>query len=173
MAEQEQIHEHIKTLSKTCSCMDELVRDMLFTAVKEASYTAQTEIRRSRDTLGLLGLAKSEGRIIPTDPTEEEINQRIIEDMASYDNYRVLEEQLKKLELCPRAGSPESITQGLVASAREENIASTNYRARAREARSKSDQKTSELYEHVGLEEAVHYDKIKERLEEKGRQEVV
>jgi len=77
------------------------------------------------------------------------------------------EEIFKQLQMAQAIyREPTNVAHGLSQSMKEELIASMWYRQRAEHARSRDDEETANLYEHIAGEEASHYWELNKRFSE-------
>ena len=92
--------EEIERFSVNCSCMTELVRDMLISAVEDSIKKAQAEFRQGQESLTII--AKLPARIMEQEA--EYIRYwklALSESIIEIETYKLLEKELQTIKLCP------------------------------------------------------------------------
>jgi len=88
----------ISALSASCSCMPELVRDMLLTAVQDKLRIAHKEVTDWMEIAESARKSAKEPKIAPI--TERYMAEAMIE----LDSYMALKNELKNIKLCEQGG---------------------------------------------------------------------
>lgn len=87
----------ISTLSANCSCMTEVVRDMLLTAVQDKIRLAYKDVR---DWQEIAESARKSAKL-HVEPKIAPITERYLaETMIELDSYMALKKELKNIKLC-------------------------------------------------------------------------
>jgi len=93
----EKQEEEISALSTNCSCMTEVVRDMLLTAVESKIRQEQADFVRYQETLGVI---ISSEHYTPSQKDKSFIEGAVAEAIIEMDSYMALKKELKNIKIC-------------------------------------------------------------------------